>query len=107
MSFALSDLDKGWVIGMLEGEGSFVLNCGRLRIELRSIDEDTIDKLVTLLPESRKSGPYGPYNDIGKQPQFYWSLNKMILVDDLVDQIFDYLSRRRQQQITKVLHVVQ
>ncbi len=45
----LSDFDKGWVVGILEGEGCFRRNKNSMVIEVQMKDKDSIDKLNMLL----------------------------------------------------------
>ena len=103
----LSDLDRGWLAGILEGEGTFsatvrhrrsdnqtTVTC---RIRIASTDRDVIERVA------RITG-YGRVYELGRptvtgKRVFSWDIGKRDQVQAVVDAVFPLLSERRQQQI--------
>lgn len=104
---SLDPFDKGWVVGILEGEGTFI---ARLRDGVRqpyilamstdvvSTDEFTVRRMRNLLGGS----VYGPYKrDRGRpnKPTWKWSLHRRNDVAALGAAVLPHLCERRQQQV--------
>ena len=96
----LTDYDQGWVVGMLEGEGTFYArgnpDCPiELRVECTSIDIETPNRLQELLG----GNIYGPY----RRNEVKWALYKRKAVLELIVWLRPLLCDRRQVQIDKML----
>ena len=96
----LTDYDKGWIVGMLEGEGTFYTrgNPDRpidIRVECTSIDIETPTRLHELLG----GHVYGPY----RLHEVKWALYKRKTVLELILWLRPLLCGRRQVQIDKML----
>jgi hypothetical protein len=78
----LTDFDRGLVIGVLAGEGSFGGDGKQpqvtLRVHVRR--EALVRRLVALFPRSKL---YGPYHH-GERHYFQWMVRGRALVEDLV-----------------------
>ena len=97
----LTDYDKGWIVGMLEGEGTFYARGNpdrpiELRVECTSIDLETPDRLYELLG----GHVYGPY----RRNEIKWALYKRAEVLKLITWLRPLLCLRRQVQIDKMLY---
>ena len=106
-----TEFDRGWLVGILEGEGAF---CCRLRgprglkthaecrIEVVSTDASTTNKLYELLG----GRIYGPYKDQTiRTPHRKWCLQKKKDVATLLEWSIPYFGPRRQLQAQKLLTV--
>lgn len=108
----LSDFELGWLVGMFEGEGSFLINTQKRQrynkaysfgnLQVGSVDEDVIDRLQTVLGgwgarhTERKNHPkWQPFHRlrICKQEQVKW----------LTEQMLPHLNSRRRQQAEAML----
>ena len=98
----LSEFDRGWIIGILEGEGAFC-NTKKTspRVEVEMTDEDTLVRLRALLSE---------YNDKhlrtrqrGKNKRTYrYNIHGKRAVLLMVD-VYPFMSKRRQQRIQEII----
>ena len=97
---SLSDFDKGWVIGIIDGEGSPTVCKGRPRLSCQMCDKDTVERLYSLLPGNRIYQYQGRTDR--RKPTYIWvhEGNKSLL---LMMDLFPYLSERRQQQIQRII----
>lgn len=98
----LSPFDRGWIIGLLEGEASFCNHkktCPHIDIEMT--DKDTLDKLRSLLID---------YNDCeirtrtrnGNKPTFRYRINGKKAVLLMVD-LYPFMSERRKHRIQEII----
>lgn len=112
---SLSDLELGWVAGLLEGEGSFTLGtlsnrkreqgARQLQITCAMTDLDTIEKLANTVGAGNIS--------IGKRKKaegrenhkeiFVWALTKRNQVVPLLEQLKPLMGERRQRKIQELL----
>lgn len=103
------DESKGWVAGLLEGEGSFSIKRSKRKnglsctpvIQLASTDEDVAVRLHKLIPAANVCKPRRKTKG-GKQV-YNWSLSRSAAVSELLICIFPLMSRRRQDRIREVL----
>jgi len=98
---SLSDYDKGWVVGIIEGEGSPTVCNGRPRVACNMCDKDTIERLQTLVPAQANIYHY-PGRRGNHKDTYHWvyeGKKALLLMMDL----FPYLSQRRQQQIQEIV----
>lgn len=97
---SLSDYDKGWVIGIIDGEGSPTV-CNKIpRLACAMNDEDTIHRLNSLIPVKRIYH-YSKKNPKHKDTYWWICYGKPALL--LMMDLFPYLSERRQQQIQRIM----
>jgi hypothetical protein len=84
---ALSDFDRGVVVGLLIGQGSFGGDGKQPQVTLRmhTRHEALFRWLVERFPESRL---YGPYNHGGRS-YFQWMARGRVLVRDLLPLLED------------------
>jgi hypothetical protein len=78
----LSDFDRGFLIGLLVGEGSFGGDGKQPQVTLRmhTRHEALFTWLMARLPRSRL---YGPYNHSGRS-YYQWMARGRVLVEDLL-----------------------
>lgn len=103
----ISDQDFGWVIGILEGEGSFTArDRHRNVVSVYSTDEWTVRKLESLIggfvtgPHKRRARGI---NMTHWKPIWRWGLTNWDSIYPLLHCIISELSPRRQEQAQKVL----
>jgi hypothetical protein len=105
----LTDENRGWVAGILEGEGHFAaLRVGRPRkdgshpyrprAQVGQATREVPDRLVDITGVGRV---HGPYKNAG-QGYFAWSVQRQVDVDALVCAVFVLLTPRRQEQILRM-----
>lgn len=105
----LSELELGWVTGLLEGEGCFTIKKGKrkngfsctLAIRVVSTDRDVIDRLHKLVPAGSVCKPTRKTK--GDKQIYSWSLQNTRAVLDLLVIIFPLMGERRQRRIRKIL----
>lgn len=92
---------RGWIAGLLEGEGCFDANrTGNLRIRMEVTDEDTAARLHELVGgtltkrEARRAH---------WKPTFAWQASRKAIVAPLLREIFPLMSSRRKEKITELL----
>ena len=102
MDFDLFTL--GWLVGILEGEGSFVRGApsspNRVVIQCQMTDEDTIAKLAELFDTKYWSSKD---NRNPNWKRLYMATLRGKKAIELMNQIKPYMSLRRQEQIQKAL----
>ena len=104
----LSAYEQGWLVGILEGEGSFglrVIDGGRYRtplIQMNHTDLDVIERAADLL-QTKVMGPYEkPANSLGNKP--FWVLQVQgDRAASWMRILYPHLSARRQAKITEIL----
>jgi hypothetical protein len=109
---SISDLDLGWAIGLLEGEGCFGAYSDKRRpdtwtvkIQMESTDYDVVTRLNTLFlgrvwesnyPSKKKAFPLA-------KDSWRWSISDKQRVKTLCLLIYPHMSLRRKAQIDNVL----
>ena len=104
-----SELELGWIAGLIEGEGSFSIKKGRRKhgysyrplIQLASTDEDVINRLQTLVPAGSICKPTRLTKG-GKQV-YKWALSNSEAVFDLLVLLFPLMSGRRKDRMREIL----
>jgi hypothetical protein len=104
----ISVFDLGWLVGIVEGEGSFSVN--KLprgtypRFYLYSPDEWVVDKCLRITGMGRKyvrptppssNGKTGP----SKAHLYGWIVSKVKEVESLYAELYPHLSPRRQERL--------
>lgn len=97
----LSDIDRGWVAGLFEGEGSFVAcKSGSAHIYPRATmtqkDRDVLARLQAVTGLGTITGPRPT------DQTYYWSIGKRAEIADFAGAIYPLLSERRQGQLHRV-----
>src|SRR3990167_6154067 len=94
----LSDTDKAWLAGLLEGEGSF-MHHPTIRAAIRMTDEDVISKAANLIGVTYHTEPG---KRIGWKRQFYFYVcGKLSL--DLMKAILPWMGSRRTAAINRAI----
>ena len=113
----LDDLNKGWVIGFLEGEGSFIAWKSSkkylyAKVQVLSTEEESLLKLQALIGGTI-NGPYQSShstvlrNTKTPKPYWTWRISKQKEVLNFMNDIKPYLSKRRQKQIENIFSKLQ
>ena len=90
--------DRQWLVGILEGEGSFMLSntsSGTQRVEIRMIDKDIIDRAAKLM----RSKLHPPRFSLGSRHPVYTSVVTGSKARWLMTQMLPYVGSRRRSQI--------
>ena len=101
-----------WAAGLFEGEGSIVFYSrqdrkwkGRMQMNIRSTDEDVIDRFMAVVGLGVKNGPY--VREGNRKPQWMWQLLSQVEIEGTLEstsvymvyqRFVNYLSRRRMAQ---------
>lgn len=103
----LSDFELGWLVGILEGEGSFDGRGGGTRIKLHMTDKDTVTRYSEMLIRISNRTHRNRVTEINKK---YPLSNIFACVADgpmarpLLRQIVKHFSNRRRGQIWRALN---
>lgn len=102
----LSDIDRGWVAGLFEGEGCFrAAQSGSgphryPRAQMMQVDRSVLERLQSVTGLGTISGPYTDSRPgTRSQPYSVWGVYGAQAADEFAVSIFPLLSERRQQQI--------
>lgn len=90
----------GWVVGLIEGEGT--LQADPPAVTVRMTDEDVIRRLLTETGIGRIGGPYQPSVGQRKQ-QWLWRTCKTTDVLWLLRETAPYFGERRQRRAFEIL----
>ncbi len=96
----MSGIEAAWVAGLLEGEGSFIVNQRQApRISMQTTDEDVIERLKRVIGAGNvnRLAPRA-----GRKPCWGYMLNGLYDVVYVLDQIEAFMGARRLNQIVKV-----
>lgn len=97
-----------WAAGFFDGEANFFSQVKkgktRLIVQVGQKDRDVLDKLVSIFPNSKISGPYehrGKYRFPKKSiPTYYrWSVQRFEFAQDVVARVWPWLSVVKREQI--------
>ena len=105
---------SAWIAGFYEGEGSISINrCGRykkLAVQVVQCEHECPEALLRIAKWTKLGTIYGPYLNNGSfktklpsKPKWIWTVTGERDVEIFVDQIWSWLSIRRQEQIESVL----
>lgn len=109
----MTQVDIGWVAGMIEGEGSILSyvpkgrKSVRRHISIDSVDKDIITKLQSVTGCGRVYGPYTPpAKNIGKQDLYRWLVADKKSIMRLLLAVYPLMGSRRKIQISKVVGTI-
>lgn len=109
--YILTEFELGWVIGIIEGEGSFVINrkptTYQASIVVKMSDQDTIKKLQEVTKVGTLDGSYKDRRNLSWKPMFCWRVQKKSDTLDIAYKILPYLSERRQMQLDKLIGTIE
>src|ERR1700757_4678654 len=85
----LTDFDRGFLVGLLIGEGSFGGDCKQPPVTLRGPPrhEALFQWLMTRFPRAKL---YGPYNHGGRS-YYQWMARGRILVEDVLPLLEEHI----------------
>lgn len=94
---ALSPFDLGWLVGIIEGDGSFTFDGVNVVVVLKITDMDTAQRFARLL-RTTVNGPYY-YQDhqIGTKPYYMTKISGTRARQFMASTIQHFGSRRREQ----------
>lgn len=96
-----------WAAGLYEGEGNITLQRGKyIYLSVKSTDIDVLDKFRDVVNTGNIYGPYTNHtNKNGKdnKPPYEFKMSNWNKVKLLTDQFLPYLSRRRREDIIKMM----
>ena len=109
---SLDDLTKGWIIGIIEGEGCFGLYEDKrspgtfsLKIQVESTDKDVIEKLQQHLGgrvwESNYPSKFKAFPNA--KPSWRWGISSKKKAKPVLELIYPFLSIRRKEQAKKLM----
>lgn len=112
---SFDELTKGWIVGIIEGEGCFGLyqdkrrpNTYSIKIQVESTDQDVIDKLHRHLGgrvwESNYPAKYRAFPNA--KPSWRWNVSSKKECKLVLDIIYEYLSIRRKAQAIKLIEYI-
>lgn len=115
---AMSDFDLGWMIGILEGEGSFstykfihkqtrngkdrVFADHSSSIRVSNTDLEILDRLLEI-SQIGKISTKKIYSPLSKKEQFEWKVTRRNDLREFLPTIYPHMSGRRKLQIDKML----
>lgn len=102
----VTDLEKAWLAGLLEGEGSFFLTGGRPRVKLEMTDADVVVRAAALFPLGRtKVCSYDRSLRPGRermQTSYTYNWNGANAVT-VMQNVLPYMGARRTAKINEIL----
>jgi hypothetical protein len=102
----LTDVDRGWVSGVLEGEGTFHVRDDKyIRIAVEMTDHDVIARLHEVTGIGRVYGPY-PRREQHWKPISKWMVQRNAEVRELLWAVYPQMGRRRRARIRELLDAV-
>ena len=108
----INDFDKGWLVGLIEGEGCFVLSEDKRRpgtytvkIQVESTDHDVIFRLEKLLNgnviESNYPSKFKAFPNA--KDSWRWTVSTKKQVAHVISLVYEHLSIRRKQQADRLI----
>jgi hypothetical protein len=101
----LSDFELGWVVGIIEGEGTIHIdNHQRSRgvIAVNMTDADTVYKLEAVTGIGRVYGPY-TQKQANCKPYWRWAVSSYSELQMLLSAVKQHLGSRRSEQACALL----
>lgn len=100
----MDKINRAWVIGLFEGEGSIVFNTRGhgVTLSIQMIDEDVIRKFHSLVGMGSVGGPYKKSNT-KHQDSWTWRTARAVDVKTLLEDWLPSLGERRQQRVVQAL----
>lgn len=108
----MNEFDFGWLVGILEGEGTFVCSQDKRRphtytvkIQVEMTDKDSIDRINQLVPGKVWESVYPSRTKIFKNVKrsWRWAISRKDQCKELAEKVYPYMSQRRKEQIEKCL----
>jgi len=94
-----------WLAGLLEGEGSFVVNDTRPQITVDMTDEDVIRRCHEIAGVGHVYGPYarqrsttGPRKDL-----WSWRVSQQLHTYALMVALYPWMGQRRQEKMREIM----
>ena len=108
----ISVFDLGWLVGIVEGEGTFSVNKTRRsttpRFYLYSPDEWVVDRCLQVTGMGRKYvRPEGKGNRPGNGHRYGWVVSKIKDVETLYAEIQPHLSPRLRERLLETLKIME
>lgn len=108
----MTDLELGWIVGLLEGEGCFGIykdkrrpTTSTVKIQMESTDKDIVDRLNLLVPgrvwESNYPAKYRAFPNAKESWRWQISDRKRVML--LIVQIYPYMSDRRKLKLDEIV----
>ena len=94
-----SEEDIAWLVGILEGEGSFCKVQGRVCLSLGMNDEDVVSKAAKMMGISYHVTTYGP----NKTRRYSFMILGRARAGRIMGTIYPLMGERRRGQIQKAL----
>ena len=112
MPESITAFDLGWLVGILEGEGAFVVSYDKRRkgtynskIQVEMTDKDMIDRINNLFPgrvwESNYPSKYKSFPNA--KPSWRWAISSKDKTKALAELIYPFMSDRRKLQLDLVI----
>lgn len=113
-----SEADCAYFAGLFEGEGTICTGrfyyldgqkkqriTPQIKLRIGMTDREPLERAARYLGGGRLAGPYGPYRKDSDKIFWILDIDSPPLVRATVRAIWDYLSPRRQAQLSEVLDV--
>lgn len=96
-----SDLDIGWVAGLIEGEGTFSIGKDHsCRMSVRMTDEDVLIRAHAAFGGTLA----GPYQEVPRvKPIWCWSITRREILIPFLNMILPHMGDRRSARIQELL----
>lgn len=101
----MTDINLGWLAGIMEGEGWFVENPLSPRLSVAMTDYDTVRKLPVITGVGRLTERH--FKEENKQSQLTWDVGVHKDIEDILRLVFPIMSLRRQEKMQRVLDVLE
>lgn len=110
----MTQLEIGWVAGIIEGEGSFAVrsktnpttgNTSRSgQIQVAMTDPDILRRLAEVTGVGHVNGPYvRPTDKAHWKPLYHWTVSRKSDLARILLAIYPLLGERRKQRVAAVL----
>jgi hypothetical protein len=101
----LTEIEKGWIAGIMEGEGSLKWNekgssQGQIRLQLQMTDKDVVEKLANLLETNITE--HLPKN-LNHKKTWRISIKNWDKVEEIAKTLLPYMGNRRTEEYSLVL----
>lgn len=105
--YKFSDFDFGWLVGILDGEGTFILTNKKRypRISVKMTDVDTIDRFAKLVERE-----HSIFIDTKITRMYGWKKTHRVDITgrkavEIMKLIYPHMSGRRKERIQEILIV--
>jgi hypothetical protein len=98
----LTEFELGWLVGLIEGDGSFTCDGKNAMVVLKITDLDTAQRFARLL-RTTVSGPYHyEGQQLGSKPYYMTKITGK-RAREFMASTAEHFSSRRQDQITNII----